>query len=164
MSTIVIKKNLQRVGYAKADKYITSPVRYSTISTEDLLKYASQNSGIPKAQMMAAFYAINQQVEQFILNGHALQLGTLGYFFLSVKTKATDTEEDAGVDAVKKLALKFRQSKQMAVMISQNVQFDCLNKKEEEDNENVNGNENGDTNGDTGNDNGGTGGEESNPL
>ena len=87
MSTIVIKKNLQRVGYAKADKYITSPVRYSTISTEDLLKYASQNSGIPKAQMMAAFYAINQQVEQFILNGHTLQLGTLGYFFLSVKTK-----------------------------------------------------------------------------
>ena len=102
MSTIVIKKNLQRVGYAKTDKYITSPVRYSTISTEDLLKYASQNSGIPKAQMMAAFYAINQQVEQFILNGHTLQLGTLGYFFLSVKTKATNAEKDAGVDAIKK--------------------------------------------------------------
>ena len=148
MSTIVIKKNLQRVGYAKADKYITSPVRYSTISTEDLLKYASQNSGIPKAQMMAAFYAINQQVEQFILNGHTLQLGTLGYFFLSVKTKATDAEKDAGVDAVKKLALKFRQSKQMGIMISQNVQFDCLNNKDEE--EDTTGDDDTTDNGDSG--------------
>lgn len=161
MSTIVIKKNLQRVGYAKADKYITTPVRYSTISTEDLLKYASQNSGIPKAQMMAAFYAINQQVEQFILNGHTLQLGTLGYFFLSVKTKASDTEEDAGVDAVKRLALKFRQSKQMGVMISQNVQFDCLTKKGDEDD--AEGDETTNNGGSgTGNDNGG--GTGNNPL
>ena len=163
MSTIVIKKNLQRVGYAKADKYITSPVRYSTISTEDLLKYASQNSGIPKAQMMAAFYAINQQVEQFILKGHTLQLGTLGYFFLSVKTKSTDTEEDAGVDAVKKLALKFRQSKQMSIMISQNVQFDCVNKKnddEEDETDNDEVTDGGDT-GDNGGNGGATGG---NPL
>ena len=163
MSTIVIKKNLQRVGYAKADKYITSPVRYSTISTEDLLKYASQNSGIPKAQMMAAFYAINQQVEQFILNGHALQLGTLGYFFLSVKTKATDVEEEAGVDAVKKLALKFRQSKQMAVMISQNVQFDCLNMKPQTEEDETGDDEvtDGGDNGNNGDNGGATGG---NPL
>lgn len=163
MSTIVIKKNLQRVGYAKADKYITSPVRYSTISTEDLLKYASQNSGIPKAQMMAAFYAINQQVEQFILNGHTLQLGTLGYFFLSVKTKATDAEKDAGVDAVKKLALKFRQSKQMGIIISQNVQFDCLNKKSDNEEDEATDDEvtDGGDNGDNGDNGGATGG---NPL
>lgn len=93
MSTIVIKKNLQRVGYAKADKYITSPVRYSTISTEDLLKYASQNSGIPKAQMMAAFYAINQQVEQFILNGHTLQLGYIGIFLPFCQDKGNRCRE-----------------------------------------------------------------------
>lgn len=160
MSTIVIKKNLQRVGYAKADKYITSTVRYSTISTDDLLKFASANSGIPKAQMMASFYAIIQQVEQFILNGHNLQLGDLGYFFLSAKTKATDVEKEAGVDAIEKLTVRFRQSKKLGIMINQNVQFDCLNKKENED-------ESPEVEDDTttgGGNNGNNGGEDSNPL
>lgn len=152
MSTIIIKKNLQRVGYAKADKYITSTVRYSTISTDDLLKFASANSGIPKAQMMAGFYAILQQVEQFILNGHTLQLGDLGYFFLSAKTKATDVEKEAGVDAIEKLAVRFRQSKKLGIMINQNVQFDCINNKtsenESEDEEN---NDSGNSGNDDGN-------------
>lgn len=160
MSTIIIKKNLQRVGYAKADKYITSPVRYSTISTDDLLKYASSNSGIPKAQMMAAFYAISQQVEQFILNGHTLQIGDLGYFFLSAKTKATDVETEAGVDAVEKLSLKFRQSKKMGIMINQSVQFDCVNTRMGESDEDEDETTSGEG---TGNDNGG-GGTGNNPL
>lgn len=100
MSTINIKTNLQRVGFAKADKYITSTVRYSTISTDDLLEYACENSGIPKAQLISSFYAINQQIVQFILNGHSLQLGNLGFFYLSAKTKAVDSEKEAGVEAV----------------------------------------------------------------
>lgn len=162
MSTIIIKKNLQRVGYAKADKYITSTVRYSTISTDDLLKFASANSGIPKAQMMASFYAIIQQVEQFILNGHNLQLGDLGYFFLSAKTKATDVEKEAGVDAIEKLTVRFRQSKKLGIMINQNVQFDCLTKKSDED-ENKTPEAEKDTTTD-GDNNGSTGGEDSNPL
>lgn len=159
MGIINIKTNLQRVGYAEADKYITSTLRYSTISTDDLLSYASENSGIPKAQMMAAFYAINQQVTQFILNGHSLQLGTLGYFYLSAKTKASDTEKEAGVDAIEKVVVKFRQSKKLGTLISQNVKFLEVGGTAEED---VSENENSGTDSDNGNtDNSGS---ESNPL
>lgn len=146
MSTINIKTNLQRVGFAKADKYITSTVRYSTISTDDLLEYACENSGIPKAQLISSFYAINQQIVQFILNGHSLQLGNLGFFYLSAKTKAVDSEKEAGVEAVEGLVLKFRQSRKLRNLINQRVNFSVLNavdstENEEEDNSSNSGTE-----------------------
>lgn len=148
MSTINIKTNLQRVGFAKADKYITSTVRYSTISTDDLLEYACENSGISKAQLISSFYAINQQIVQFILNGHSLQLGNLGFFYLSAKTKAVDSEKEAGVEAVEGLVLKFRQSRKLRNLINQRVNFSVLNavdsteKEEENDNSSNSGTEN----------------------
>lgn len=135
MSTINIKTNLQRVGFAKADKYITSTVRYSTISTDDLLEYACENSGIPKAQLISSFYAINQQIVQFILNGHSLQLGNLGFFYLSAKTKAVDSEKEAGVEAVEGLVLKFRQSRKLRNLINQRVNFSVLNAVHSTENE-----------------------------
>ena len=148
MSTINIKTNLQRVGFAKADKYITSTVRYSTISTDDLLEYACENSEIPKAQLISSFYAINQQIVQFILNGHSLQLGNLGFFYLLAKTKAVDSEKEAGVEAVEGLVLKFRQSRKLRNLINQRVNFSVLNavdstdKEEENDNSSNCGTEN----------------------
>ena len=121
MSVINIKTNYKRVGYAEAMKYITSTVRYSTISQDDLIEYACENSGIPKAQMISAFYAIMQQVQHFLMNGHSLKLGPLGYFFLSADTKAVDEKSEAGVSAVKSLSLKFRQSKKMKELLNSNV-------------------------------------------
>ena len=135
MSTINIKTNLQRVGFAKADKYITSTVRYSTISTDDLLEYACENSGIPKAQLISSFYAINHQIVQIILNGHSLQLGNLGFFYLSAKTKAVDSEKEAGVEAVEGLVLKFRQSRKLRNLINQRVNFSVLNAVDSTENE-----------------------------
>lgn len=148
MSTINIKTNLQRVGFAKADKYITSTVRYSTISTDDLLEYACENSGIPKAQLISSFYAINQQIVQFILNGHSLQLGNLGFFYLSAKTKAVDSEKEAGVEAVEGLVLKFRQSRKLRNLINQRVNFSVLNAVDSTENEEDDDNS---SNGGTGN-------------
>ena len=121
MSVINIKTNYQRVGFAEEMKYITSTVRYSTISQDDLIEYACENSGIPKAQMISAFYAIMQQVQHFLMNGHSLTLGSLGYFFLSANTKAVDEKSEAGVHAVKSLSLKFRQSKKMKELLNSNV-------------------------------------------
>ena len=114
---INVKTNYQRVGYADEMKYITSTTRYSTISQEQLIDFACENSGIAKAQMVASFYALTQQIKFFLLNGHSLALGDLGYFYLSAKTKATDNPKEAGVNAVEGLSLKFRQSSKMREMI-----------------------------------------------
>ncbi len=121
MSTINLKSNYQYVGFAKKEMYITSPVRYSTISSEELINYACENSGIPKAQMASAFYALNQQIEQFIMNGHSLTLGNLGILYLSAKTKAADTEDTAGSGSVESFSIKFRQSKRLRNLLDTNI-------------------------------------------
>lgn len=126
MSTINLKTSYQLVGFAKTKKYITSPTRYSTISSEALIELACENSGIPKAQMVSAFYALNQQIEHFVLNGHSLELGSLGTFYFSTQTKAVDAQKEAGADAVKNVSIKFRQSKRLKTLLETKVTFSTL--------------------------------------
>lgn len=150
MSTINLKTNLQRVAVIDEQRYITSPVRYSTITAEDLINYACENSGIPKAQMASAFYAINQQIEQFVLNGHALTLGTLGTFYLSAKTKASETPEEAGTDAVVRISVKFRQSKRLRNLLNTGITLKSITVSKSESGNGSGNNDGGNTGGSTG--------------
>ena len=118
MAKIQVKTRKQRLALLDADKYVTSAVRYSTLSQDDLINLAAENSGISKANMAAAFYAITQQIEQFVCNGHGLELGRLGTFYISTKAKAADTAEDAGIGALVSVAVKFRQSKNLRSLMS----------------------------------------------
>ncbi len=145
MNTINLKTSFQRVACINADKYVTKAVRYSTIGQEDLIKYASENSGIAKAQMSAAFYALTQQIEQFVLNGHGLELGNLGTIYLSTRTKVKDTESEAGAAAVVGLSIRFRQSGRMRRFLKNNVALKTLREYEDTDDENGGGNGSGNT-------------------
>lgn len=132
MGQINIKTRQQRIAYKEDDKeyFLTSPEQYSKINIEQILEYCSENSGIPKAQMASAFYALNQQVEQFLLNGHSLELLNLGCLYLSINAKAAETEDEAGAKAVTRISVKFRQSKKLRDMINSNVQL--VNRLKEE--------------------------------
>lgn len=121
MGQINIRKRKQRIAYKKADYYVTKNITYSKISTEDVINYASENSGIPKAQMSSAYYALEQQIMQFLLNGHSLELSSLGSFYLATNAYASETEEGAGADAVYRIGVKFRQSKKLRELVNQNV-------------------------------------------
>ena len=123
MGQINLTSQLKRIAYKDANLYVTSPDTYSKISADQIIYYASQNSGIPKAQMASAFYAINQVVEQFLLNGHSLELLNLGSLYFSVNAKAVEDVEDAGAKAVRRLSIKFRQSKKLRDLINSNVQL-----------------------------------------
>ena len=125
MGQINLKTRQQRIAYKEDNKeyFLTSPEQYSRIGAEQIIEYSSENSGIPKAQMASAFYALNQQVEQFLLNGHSLELLNLGYLYLSVNAKAVETEDEAGAKAVKRISVKFRQSKKLRDKINSNVQL-----------------------------------------
>lgn len=122
MSQINLITRHQRIGYMGEEKYyLTSSMTYSTITTEELVKFASENSGMPKAQMAAAFYAIAQQIEQFLFNGHSLEISDLGFFYLSVNARAVTEQSEAGAKAVKRISVQFRQSKKLREKLNSNV-------------------------------------------
>ena len=170
MGQINLTTNKKRIAYKDALFYLTSSDTYSKISSEMVIHYASENSGIPKAQMASAFYALNQAVEQFLLNGHSIELMLLGCLYLSVNAKAVEEEDDAGAKAVKRISVKFRQSKKLREKINSNVQLvNTLTKKQDGssnsqddngDSQNGGGTSNGGSNSgtNTGGDNGGNSG------
>lgn len=123
MGQINLKAQEKRIAYKDATYIVTSSETYSKISSEQIIQYASENSGVPKAQMASAFYALSQTVEQFLLNGHSLELLNLGSLYFSVSAKAVENEEDAGAKAVRRLSIKFRQSKKLRDMINSNVKL-----------------------------------------
>ena len=135
MSLIKVKTRLATIGFNKTQKYITSPVRYSNITVDDLIKFASENSGISKANISASFFAIQQQIEQFVCNGHGIVLGNLGTFYVSTRCKAADEVKDAGASSVKSLAVRFRQSKKLRTLLNNNTLLEGIEfeKDDEED-------------------------------
>ena len=161
MGQINLKTRQQRIAYLDSEFFLTSSEHYSQIGAEEIIEYSSENSGIPKAQMASAFYALNQQIRQFLLNGHSLELPLLGSLYLSVNAKAAETEEEAGAKAVTRISVKFRQCKKLRELINSNVHLvNMLTAKENSssDSQNGNGQQTG-GNGTTGNgstENGGT--------
>ena len=135
MSLIKVKTRLTTIGFNKMQKYVTSPVRYSNITVDDLIKFASENSGISKANISASFFAIQQQIEQFVCNGHGIVLGNLGTFYISTRCKAADEVKDAGASSVKSLAVRFRQSKKLRILLNNNTLLEGIEfeKDDEED-------------------------------
>ena len=104
MATINIKTNLRRVKFLgqdeETDVYVTSPITYSKISSEDLLEAAARNSGINEATIYAGMKAVVNEFENFLMNGHSVQVPNLGTFRLSLRAKAVATQQEAGANAI----------------------------------------------------------------
>ena len=140
MGQINLKTRHQRIAYMDSKFFLTSSEHYSQIGAEDIIEYSSENSGIPKAQMASAFYALSQQIRQFLLNGHTLELPNLGSLYLSVNAKAAETEEEAGAKAVTRISVKFRQCKKLRELINTNVHLvNMLTAKEDNPSNSQNG-------------------------
>lgn len=100
MKTIKVRTTLQRVACADKDMYVSRPVTYSKNDTDELIEHASTDAGVSKANVAAVFYAIIQQVEELLLNGHSIQLGQLGTLRFSMNCKASESAEEVSADKV----------------------------------------------------------------
>lgn len=130
MGVINIKKTNRVLSLTGENRYFTTAVRYSTIKTDELIDYVCENSGLAKAQMAASFYAILQQLEQFVMNGHSIELGNLGTLYLSVNAKAMEKEEDAGASAIERIVVKFRQSARLRKTLNKKISFSAVSSSE----------------------------------
>ena len=103
MAKITIKTNKRRMNLfeqGETDVYVTSPVTYSKITADDLLEAAARNSGINDATIYAGMRAVVNEFENFLMNGHSVQVPLLGTYRLSLRSKAVATEAEAGANAI----------------------------------------------------------------
>ena len=105
MGKIRLKTSLQKLVAQDKNAYISRMVTFSRIPTDEVIQHASRASGIPEPLMGAAFTAIAIQVEELVLNGHAVSLGSLGTVRMGVSCKSAKTPEEVTSNNVRRRKL-----------------------------------------------------------
>ena len=105
MGKIRLKTSLQKLIAQDKNAYVSRMVTFSRIPTDEVIQHASRASGIPEPIMGAAFTAIAIQVEELVLNGHAVSLGSLGTVRMGVSCKSAKTPEEVTSNNVRRRKL-----------------------------------------------------------
>lgn len=113
--TIVVKTHKIESEMLEKTIYATRPVRYTTIKAADLVDAASRNNSIPKSYIETACEAIANEFQNYILNGHSVQVPQVGTFRLVFKVKAGDTPEES---SIKSRHIRLRASKELSELLN----------------------------------------------
>ena len=112
MSKLIVKAQEQNVNYLKTNQvksgYVLRPVQYSRIEAKDLVEYCSKNSYVPKAFLQSSITAIIDAMENFLMNGHSIELPDFGTFSISCECSVAATAATAGMEQFKGLKINFR--------------------------------------------------------
>ena len=82
------EQNIYNVGGSReiSKGFVLRPVRYTTMSSKDILEYCSQNSMVPPAYVAATMHALTQSIRNFLLNGHSVEFPNLGTFRITCES------------------------------------------------------------------------------
>lgn len=70
-------------------KYYSQKVHYTNIGTEELLNRILENTSVPRGVIRAAVEAITDSIQNFVLNGHSVELGGLMSIRPTIRAKIT---------------------------------------------------------------------------
>lgn len=100
MSKMNVVLRYQNVEVAGRHMYVAHPTYGGNIGTEDIIRMAAADSQMSEAVIAGAFYAIEKQFREMLLNGHCLKLGALGCFRMSFSCRAGDAASDVDAESV----------------------------------------------------------------
>lgn len=130
MGKIVVKAQQQNVfnkdkSGEVSKAYVLRPIRYSTMSSSDILDYCVKNSLVPKAYLSASMVALAECIENFLLNGHSVEFPNLGIFSLSSLGISESDLKKTGVAQLHKLRVRFLPCRQLRTVIERvNVAYE----------------------------------------
>jgi len=101
------------IGVTGQTLFVARPVTYSRIDTETILARAAENSGIDQGVLAYAFFAIMKTFQNFLFNGHVVELGPLGTFRVSFSCKAGATNEDCNAKGIRCRRVIYNLSKRL---------------------------------------------------
>ena len=100
MGKISLKSNFQRIAVKDKSAFVTRVITYSRISSDELIDSAARNNAIPKGHVGASCDAIMNEFQNYLLNGHSVEIPYLGTFRLSVCCKSVDKAEDVSASNI----------------------------------------------------------------
>lgn len=100
---VVTKKN----PIAGTVKYYAQPELYSQISKEDIVEAAQRNTSIPRAYLDMAYDALINEVENFVMNGHSVQIPNLGTISCRLRGEGAESRAKYSTDLISKVGFTF---------------------------------------------------------
>lgn len=88
-------------------KYYAQPELYSQISKDDIVEAAQRNSAIPRAYLDMAYDALINEVENFVMNGHSVQIPNLGTISCRIKGRGAKTKVSFNAEFIDKVGFTF---------------------------------------------------------
>lgn len=88
-------------------KYYAQPELYSQISKQDIIEAAQRNTSIPRAYLDMAYDALINEVENFVMNGHSVQIPNLGTISCRIRGDGADSRDKYSTDLISKVGFTF---------------------------------------------------------
>lgn len=88
-------------------KYYAQPELYSQISKQDIIEAAQRNTSIPRAYLDMAYDALINEVENFVMNGHSVQIPNLGTISCRIRGEGADARKNYSTELIKKVGFTF---------------------------------------------------------
>ena len=107
MGVIRYKVVAKRNPLDSSVKYYAQPELYSQISKQDIIEAAQRNTSIPRAYLDMAYDALINEVENFVMNGHSVQIPNLGTISCRIRGEGADTRKDYSTELIKKVGFTF---------------------------------------------------------
>lgn len=90
--------------------YITRVMTFSKISSSELIESAARNNSMPKGYVNASCDAIMNEFQNYLLNGHSVEIPYIGTYRLSVSCKSVDKAEDVHANNIYRKKIIFTPS------------------------------------------------------
>lgn len=100
----VVKKKNPLNG---TSSYYAQPELYSQISKQDIVEAAQRNTSIPRAYLDMAYDALVNEVENFVMNGHSVQIPNLGTISCRIRGTGADKRETFITEYIRKVGFTF---------------------------------------------------------
>lgn len=102
----------------RAKIYYAQKVTYSNIGEREVVDYAVQNSNIERSVIEQVMIGLEEAVNNFLLNGHNLQLWPLGSFFTTISSRSAESAEAFLPSNIKGVNIRFVPSPQLRAACS----------------------------------------------
>ena len=124
----VKERPVMKIGTAeKENKYVLQLSKSNTVKDKEVVEFCHKHTQIPTVYIKAAAESYCQTIMHYLLMGYRVKVGDLGTFFLAVDTKAANTIEEAGLNQLMDIRVRFRPTKEFANEIRHaNVKLDGI--------------------------------------
>ncbi|MBR3938715.1 MAG: hypothetical protein IKJ67_01900 [Bacteroidales bacterium] len=114
MKLISKQMPITKIGTNETElKYVLRTVLSGTISEKDVVNFCHNHTMIPRTTIKSALESCCQTIGHYLSLGYSVKLGEVGIFYPTTKSKAVDSNTEAGMAQLEGINIRFRPNSEL---------------------------------------------------